>query len=118
MDAEELKEQREKEMIEEIRARVEREFADQFENRFNVLESQLKEKEAMAAEARALLDKLQNNQQPTVIKPGPAQIDPPKEPQPTSAELDALRSSAQSELARLEALLNAERESRQEQERK
>jgi hypothetical protein len=42
-------------MIEEIRARVEREFADQFENRFNLLEAQLKEKETMAAEARELL---------------------------------------------------------------
>ncbi len=55
MEAEELKEQREQEIIEEIRARVEREFADQFENRFNVLENQLKEKEAMAVEARELL---------------------------------------------------------------
>ena len=60
LEAEELKEQREQEMIEEIRARVEREFADQFENRFNVLEAQLKEKETMAAEARQLLEKLQS----------------------------------------------------------
>ena len=66
MDAEEVKEQREQEMIEEIRIKVEREFADQFENRFNVLENQLKEKEQMAVEARALLDKLQNQQQPVV----------------------------------------------------
>jgi hypothetical protein len=66
MDAEEVKEQREQEMIEEIRIKVEREFADQFENRFNVLENQLKEKEKMAVEARQLLDKLQNQQQPMV----------------------------------------------------
>jgi hypothetical protein len=39
-------------MIEEIRARVEREFADTFENRFNQLESQLKEKEKQAFDAK------------------------------------------------------------------
>ncbi len=59
MEQEEIKEKREEEMIEEIRSRVEKEFAEQFEQRFNILENQLKEKEAMAIEARTLLDKLQ-----------------------------------------------------------
>ncbi len=35
LDNEELKEQREQEMVEELRVKIEREFAEQFENRFN-----------------------------------------------------------------------------------
>jgi hypothetical protein len=39
LQEEETKERREEELIEEIRARVEREFADQFEQRFVALET-------------------------------------------------------------------------------
>ena len=38
LDNEDKKEQKEKELIEEIRSRIEKEFADQFENRFTQLE--------------------------------------------------------------------------------
>ncbi len=41
LDNEDKKEQKEQELIEEIRSRIEKEFADQFENRFTQLEQQL-----------------------------------------------------------------------------
>lgn len=41
LDNEDKKEQKELELIEEIRSRIEKEFADQFENRFTQLEQQL-----------------------------------------------------------------------------
>jgi uncharacterized protein YydD (DUF2326 family) len=47
-DREDEKEAREQEMVEEVRSKVEKEFAEQFEHRFEALENQLKDKEKMA----------------------------------------------------------------------
>lgn len=54
--------QREQELIDEVKARVEREFADMFETRFNQLEEQLKEKERVALEAKRMLEEIQTAQ--------------------------------------------------------
>lgn len=39
-------------MVEELRARIEREFSEQFEHRFNQLEEQLTQKNQMLSEAQ------------------------------------------------------------------
>jgi len=57
-----------------VKARVEREFADVFEQRFNQLEAQLKEKERVALEAKRMLEEIQiaSKQQ---VPPAPPQAD-------------------------------------------
>lgn len=56
-------------MIDEVKARVEREFSDIFESRFNQLEQQLKEKEKIALEAKKMLEEIQDKQ----AQPAPPQ---------------------------------------------
>lgn len=57
-------------MIDEVKARVEREFSDIFESRFNQLEQQLKEKEKIALEAKKMLEEIQDKQ----AQPAPPQL--------------------------------------------
>lgn len=71
LEAEEMKENKQDEMAEEIRAKIEKEFADQFEARFNQLEEQLKEKEKVASEAKVLLNELQEKQKQIDSIPAP-----------------------------------------------
>lgn len=56
-------------MVEEVRAKIEKEFADQFEVRFNHLEEQLKEKERIAHESKKLLEDLQAKAHGLVLSP-------------------------------------------------
>ena len=56
-------------MVEEVRAKIEKEFADQFEVRFNHLEEQLKEKERIAHESKKLLEDLQSKAHGLVLSP-------------------------------------------------
>ena len=117
-EKEDLQKQREDEMVEEVRAKIEKEFADQFEVRFNHLEEQLKEKERIAHESKKLLEDLQAKAHGLVLSPLQKVEEQPEQAllhhQKDSQDkaLAELKTLQQDELQRQEGLLKQERDQR------